>query len=70
MIETYLIRYESPEYHVLADYTIYYLHTETIWFWGLFKTHNKIEYKIYEHQNFKSFFDHWDELIKSKKKLK
>lgn len=70
MKKTYLLKYESPELSVLADYFEYYLYTETVWFWGLFKTNNKFEYKIYEHQSVKTFFDHWDNLIATRKPLK
>lgn len=70
MKKTYLIKYESPEFQALADYTTYYLHTETVWLWGLLSTFNRFEYKIYEHQSVKTHFDHWDELIKTRKPLK
>jgi hypothetical protein len=69
MKKTYLLKYEPPLLSVLADYSIYYLFTETIWFWGLFKTKNKSEYKIYNHQDLKTFLKHWDNLIKTKKVL-
>lgn len=70
MKKTYLLKYEPPFLSILADYSVYYLFTETIWFWGLFKTNNKSSYKIWHHQDFKTFFDHWDNLIKTKKPLR
>lgn len=69
MRKKYLLKYEPPLLHILADYMVYYLYIETVWFWGLFKTQEKTSFKIYEHQNFKSHFDHWDNLIKNKTEL-
>jgi hypothetical protein len=66
MKKTYLVSYNSPECLIIADYSIYELELVTVWFWGLFKTTNKVEYKVHYHQSTKACFEHWDKLIANK----
>ena len=70
MKKVYLLKYESPLYFVLHDWVTYTLYLETVWFWGLFKTHSTIPYRIFKLGNFKDHFDHWDKLIKDNLPLK
>jgi len=70
MKKSYLISHRSPKLLVLADWTDYELEIETIWLWGLFKTKKITTYRVYDHQDVKTFFDHWDKLISEKTQLK
>ena len=70
MKKIFLLKYESPKFLALKDWIDYKLYLEIVWFWGLFKTHKTTEYRIYDHENSKSHFDHWDEIIKNKQPLK
>lgn len=69
MKKTFLLSYKLPKFLILADWIDYKLEVEIVWFWGLFKTQKEIEYRIYNHQNAKSFYDHWDNIIKNKLSL-
>lgn len=69
MRKRYLLSYELPRLHVLADYTNYELTIEVITFWGLFKRIEKSNFKVYDNQNLSAFTKNWDELIKNRTPL-
>lgn len=70
MKKTYLLKYKSPNFLALKPQIEYKLHLEIVWFWGLFKTHKKLDYIIYDHQCCKAHFDHWDKLIADRHPLR
>ena len=63
MKRNYLLSYKRPFLIPLHDYIDYELEIKVVWFWGLFKTYKTIPYRIHQHQNFKTFFEHWDRII-------
>lgn len=70
MKKTFLLSYQMPKFLMLAEWVDYELQTETVWFWGLFKTTKQIQYRVYDWQRTRSFLDHWDNLIKNRLPLK
>jgi hypothetical protein len=63
MRKTYLLEYKSPKFLTLADWIDYEISLKVVWFWGLFSSYKKINYRIYDYQNSDNFFNHWDNLI-------
>ena len=70
-MKKYLVSYKKPMLHVLSvDYIKIKLELINIHFWGLYKTNETNEVKIYDHEDSSIYFDHWDSLIKNKTLIK
>lgn len=66
MKKTFLLSYKTPLFFMLSDWIDYDLQIEIVWFWGLRKIKRRITYRVYDYQDTKSFFKHWDTLIENR----
>jgi hypothetical protein len=71
MFKTYLLSYRYDEFQALnSTGFIFILRCERHYFFGLFKRVFEGPYTIPMHRDSTIYFNHWNEIIRSKKPLK
>jgi len=70
MRKTYLLSYKAPKFYTLCEWVDYELSIEIVWLFGLFKTMKTTTYRVFDHENTKLFFGHWDNLIAKRLPIK